>query len=122
MGGLPGTLTSLTQLHVPELEHLYEVIVSERPIGRRAVGGSSVMCSCLRGNLARLATGRDERSGTRVKGSPVSLEPGDDGLPLTRVPDRSSRPVASRARLPLRHDPPTARRPMGAWGVPILTS
>ena len=30
----------------------------------------------------------------------------------TRVPDRSSRPVVSRARLPLRHDPPTARRPM----------
>ena len=54
---------------------IFTKLVSERPIGRRAVGGS-----CLRGNLARLATGRDERSCTRVKGSPVSLEPGDDGL------------------------------------------
>ena len=59
---------------------IFTKLVSERPTGRRAVGGS-----CLRGNLARLATGRDERSGTRVKGSPVSLEPGDDGFPLTRV-------------------------------------
>jgi len=77
MGGLSGTLTSLTQLHVPELEHLYEVSIGtpHRPTGRRRV-------MCLRGNLARLATGRDERAGTRVKGSPVSLKPGDDGLSL----------------------------------------
>ena len=27
MGGLSGTLTSLTQHHVPELEHLYEVAI-----------------------------------------------------------------------------------------------
>ena len=27
MGGRSGTLTSLTQLHVPELEHLYEVAI-----------------------------------------------------------------------------------------------
>ena len=46
---------------------IFTKLVSERPIGRRAVGGS-----CLRGNLARLTTGRDERSGTRVKGMPSS--------------------------------------------------
>jgi len=27
MGGLSGTLTNLTQLHVPELEYLYEVSI-----------------------------------------------------------------------------------------------
>ena len=40
MGGLSGTLTSLTQLHVPELEYLYEVGIGTplRPTGRRSAG------------------------------------------------------------------------------------
>ena len=43
MGGLSGTLTSLTQLHVPELEHLHEVSIGtpHRPTGRRPMGRST---------------------------------------------------------------------------------
>jgi hypothetical protein len=39
MGALSGTLTSLTQLHVPELEYLYEVSIGTpgRPMGRPRV-------------------------------------------------------------------------------------
>ena len=43
MGGLSGTLTRLTQLHVPELEHLYKVGIGtpHRLTGHR-------LWSCLR--------------------------------------------------------------------------
>ena len=48
---------------------IFTKLVSERPIARSsdAIGRQAVGGSCLRGNLARLATGRDERTGTRVK-------------------------------------------------------
>ena len=39
MDGLSGTLTSLTQLHVPELSlSIFTQLVSEHPIGQRAAG------------------------------------------------------------------------------------
>jgi hypothetical protein len=45
MGGLSGTLTSLTQLHVPELEYLYKVSIGTpcRPTGRWQ-GSSAKFC------------------------------------------------------------------------------
>ena len=67
MGGLSGTLTSLTQLHVPELGYLYKVGIGRR--GSGAVARQRVM------SQRRLTTGRDEQSGTQVKGSPVGLKP-----------------------------------------------
>ena len=44
MGGLSGTLTSLTQLHVPELQHLYKVSIGTRA---RAQRRSQVGTECM---------------------------------------------------------------------------
>ena len=51
MGGLSGTLTSLTQLHVPELEHLYEVSIGtpHRPTGRRRAMSQRRPCATRHG-------------------------------------------------------------------------
>jgi hypothetical protein len=58
MDELSGTPTSLTQLHVPEHEHLYVVIIKTPHFGRCAVGEP-----CLRGDLARRVTAHHERTG-----------------------------------------------------------
>jgi hypothetical protein len=44
---------------------IFTKLVSERLVGRRAVG-----TSCHTGDLVRLTTGRDERSSSQVNGSP----------------------------------------------------
>ena len=62
---------------------------------RRPVDGARV--PVLKGDIARLVTGHDERTGARPLSRSCCLGPNEAPLPSRRVPVRSSWPVTSRA-------------------------